>query len=278
MTRLPSRFRDLATVSADTWRLAVRAKGYLSEREANFLMAAAALSPVEGANLEIGSFKGRSTICIARICKYYGLGNVVAVDPHTSPSSTDPDLEGQASSFQDFQRNLSDADISDAVEVKRDFSQAVGESWTRPIRFLWIDGDHTYEGAKRDVDIFRRFLVPGSVVAMHDVLGTHYGSLRTFVEEILESADFGPAGYCGSIGWAQFRPDDGGSLRHSLQRKLLAITARQIIPVAKTGLGLVGWNKLRYKIWRPLAPHGPVNIRRLWKALSSFKPVAAHKN
>jgi len=246
--------------------------------EGNFLMAAAALSPVEGANLEIGSFKGRSTICIARICKYSGLGNVVAVDPHTSPASTDPDLEGQASSFQDFERNLSEAGISDAVEVKRAFSEEVGQSWARPIRFLWIDGDHTYEGAKRDVDIFRSFLVSGSVVAMHDVLGTHYGSLRTFVEEILESPEFGPAGYCGSIGWAHFRPDDGGSLRYSVQRKLLAIPARQIIPVAKTGLGLVGRNKWRYKIWRPLAPHGRVNIGRLWGAFSSFRPIGAHKD
>jgi MMP 1-O-methyltransferase len=268
MTRLPDKFRDLSSFSAETWRLAVRAKGYLSECEGKFLMAAAALVPVGGANLEIGSFKGRSTICIARTCKRYGLGNVTAVDPHTSPAPTDPDLQGQLSSFEDFGRNLREAGAIDTVDVKRSFSHEVARTWTTPIRFLWIDGDHTYEGAKADVDIFRRFLVPGAVLAMHDVLGTHYGSLRTFVEEILGSSDFGPAGYCGSIGWAQFRPEQGRSVKYSVERKLLALPARQIIPVAKSGRGLVGWNKLRYKIWRPLAPHGPVNIRRLWGRLS----------
>lgn len=268
MTRLPDKFRDLSTFSAETWHLAERAKGYLSEREGKFLMAAVALVPVDGANLEIGSFKGRSTICIARVCRQYGLGNVVAVDPHTSPAVTDPDLQGLASSFEDFEGNLREAGVIDAVEVRRNFSNEVGRTWTKPIRFLWIDGDHTYEGAKADVDIFRRFLVPGAVLAMHDVLGTHYGSLRAFVEEVLDSPEFGPAGYCGSIGWAQFRPEEGNAVNYSLRRKLLAVPARRIIPVAKSGRGLVGLNKLRYKIWRPLAPHGPVNVRRLWRTLS----------
>ena len=57
-------------------------------------MAAAALAPARGKNLEIGSFKGRSTVGIAYVTRELGLGRVVAVDPHTSPSSTDPDLRG----------------------------------------------------------------------------------------------------------------------------------------------------------------------------------------
>jgi hypothetical protein len=184
------------------------------------------------------------------------------------PSVTDPDLKGQPTSFDDFQRNIHEAGVADAVDARRAFSQEVGAAWKDSIRFLWIDGDHTYEGAKSDVDMFRRFLVPGAVLAMHDVLGTHYGSLRVFVEEILGSDDFGPAGFCGSIGWAQYRPGEGGSAKYRMRRKLLAFPAREIIPVAKSGLGLVGWNKFWYKLWRPLAPHGAVNAPRLGKKLS----------
>lgn len=272
MKQLPQKFRDLATISDDTWRLARQASGYLSEREGKFLMAAAALTPAQGVNLEIGSFKGRSTICIARTCKFFDLGPLIAVDPHTSPSVTDPDLKGQATSFDDFQRNIRDAGVADVVDARRSFSQEIGAGWSQPIRFLWIDGDHTYEGAKSDVDMFRRFLVPGAVLAMHDVLGTHYGSLRTFVEEILGSPDFGPAGFCGSIGWAQYRPDEGGSTKYSVKRKLLAFPARQLIPVAESGRGLVGWNKFWYKLWRPLAPHGAVNRGKLWRRLSERLP------
>ncbi len=265
----PKTFTDLPEISSQTWERAKQAKGYLSEREGRFLMAAAALSPASGANVEIGSFKGRSTICIASICRHYGLGLLTAIDPHTSPSATDPDLGEEKTSFTEFTRNLADARLTDAVVVERKFSTEVARSWTHPIRFLWIDGDHTYEGAKADVDNFRKFLVPGAVLAMHDILGTHYGSLRVFVEEVLESADFGPAGFSGSIGWAQYRPEEGAKLHFAIRRKLLSIPARKLIPIAKSQSGLTGWNKYRYKFWRPLAPHGLVNVNRLRRKLSS---------
>jgi hypothetical protein len=50
-----------------------------------------------------------------------------------------------------------------------------------------------------------------------------------------------------------------------MRRGLLRFPAAQLIPVAASGRGLVGWNKLRYKFWRPLAPHGPVDAGR-WAA------------
>jgi hypothetical protein len=117
--------------------------------------------------------------------------------------------------------------------------------------------------------MFRRYLVDGALVAMHDVLGTFEGTLRVFVEEVLSSDDFGPAGFSGSIGWAQYRPRDGRSARFRWRRGLLAIPARRLIPVARRAdRGLRGWNKLLYKFWRPLAPHGTVDIKRLARLTS----------
>jgi Methyltransferase domain len=259
--------RDLDQISAiidQGWRRVWATTGYLSEREARFIMAAAALAPESGKNLEIGSFKGRSTVGIAFVTRELGLGTVVAVDPHTSPASTDPDLRrsGQTTSYDDFVTNLKSAGVFDRVEIKRAYSYDLAREWKGPIRFLWIDGDHTYDGAKADLEMFKPFLVDGAVVAMHDVLGTFEGALRVFVEEILDCDDFGPAGFTGSIGWAQFRPRDGARFR--LRRKLLAIPSRKLIPVARrAGNGLHGWNKFLYKFWRPLAPHGPVTVRKL---------------
>jgi len=246
------------------WRLVSSTTGYLSEREARFLMAAAALAPAEGKNLEIGSFKGRSTVGIAYVTRELGLGKVVAVDPHTSPASTDPDLKraGQTTSYDDFVTNLRTAGVFERVEIKRAYSHDLAREWKDPLRLLWIDGDHTYEGAKADLDMFKPFLQPGAIVAMHDVLGTFEGALRVFVEEVLDSDDFGPAGFSGSIGWAQFRPADGARFRR--RRRLLAVPSRKLIPVArKAERGLHGWNKFLYKFWRPLAPHGDVSVRKL---------------
>ena len=246
------------------WRLVSATTGYLSEREARLVMAAAALSPAQGKNLEIGSFKGRSTVGIAYVTRELGLGKVVAVDPHTSPASTDPDLRsrGQTTSYDDFVANLRTAGVLDRVEIKRAYSHDLAREWNEPLRFLWIDGDHTYEGAKADLDMFKPFLADGAFVAMHDVLGTFEGALRVYVEEVLDSDDFGPAGFSGSIGWAQYRPRDGARFR--CRRRLLAIPSRKLIPVARRAdRGLHGWNKFLYKFWRPLAPHGPVSVKSL---------------
>ena len=227
-------------------------------------MAAAAFAPAQGKNLEIGSFKGRSTVGIAYVTRELGLGTVVAVDPHTSPATTDPDLRGKTTSYEDFVANLTTAGVLERVEIKRAYSHELAREWKDPIRLLWIDGDHTYEGAKADLDMFKPYLVDGAIVAMHDVLGTFEGALRVFVEEVLDSDDFGPAGFSGSIGWAQFRPRDGKSSRFRRRRQLLAIPARRLIAVARRAdRGLHGWNKFLYKLWRPLAPHGDVSLKHL---------------
>lgn len=256
----------IEAIVEEGWRRVAKTTGYLSEREARLLMAAAALAPARGKNLEIGSFKGRSTVGIAYVTRELGLGTVVAVDPHTSPSSTDPDLRGQSTSYDDFVANLKAAGVLDRVEIQRAYSHDLAREWKDPLRLLWIDGDHTYEGAKADLEMFKPYLVDGAIVAMHDVLGTFPGALRVFVEEILDSDDFGPAGFSGSIGWAQYRPRDGSSFR--LRRSLLAIPSRRLIPVARRAdNGLHGWNKFLYKFWRPLAPHGEVSVGRMARHL-----------
>jgi len=266
------RGRDLDQIRGiieEGWKRVSATIGYLSEREARFLMAAAALAPARGKNLETGSFKGRSTVAIAYVTRELDLGTLVAVDPHTSPASTDPDLRGKATSYDDFVANLKSAGVFERVEIKRAYSRDLARQWKDPIRFLWIDGDHTYEGAKADLDLLKPYLMDGAIVAMHDVLGTFAGPLRVFVEEILESDDFGSAGFSGSIGWAQYRPRDGRSARFRWRRRLLAIPARKLIPVARQAEnGLHGFNKLLYKIWRPLVPHGDVSLKYLERITS----------
>src|SRR2546422_8145249 len=96
------------------------------------------------------------------------------------------------------------------VEVHATFSKSVARGWSRPIRFLWIDGDHTYHGAKQDLDLFAPHLVDGGIVALHDVLHRFEGPIRVFVEDVLRSDRYGPAGVCGSIVWAQCPAHDGG--------------------------------------------------------------------
>jgi predicted O-methyltransferase YrrM len=251
--------RDFRTVSDEAWARVRAAPGLLTEREARFLILAATATPGRGVILEIGSFKGKSTVGLASVAAHYRLGPVVAVDPHTAPASTDPSLGDQVSSFDDFGNTLAAAGLTAHVEVHRTFSRDLAAGWNRPIRLLWIDGDHTYGGAKEDLDLFAPHLIAGGIVAFHDVLHSFAGPIRVFVEEVLRSDRYGPAGCCGSIGWAQHRPQDGGAPRFRNARRALARRAARLIPLSERGRGLRGVAKLRYKLGRALVPHGDVD-------------------
>src|SRR5258707_1365369 len=78
----------------------------LTEREARFLALVAACAPAQGVILEIGSFKGKSTVGLASVAMRYGLGPVITVDPHSGPSVTDPDVGPRGSSWDDFRASL----------------------------------------------------------------------------------------------------------------------------------------------------------------------------
>lgn len=49
-----------------------------------------------------------------------------------------------------------------------DFSQAVALGWSRPIDFLFIDGDHEFEAVRTDWQMWTPHLAHGGHVALHD--------------------------------------------------------------------------------------------------------------
>ncbi len=245
---------NLDAVIQEAWGRAYDVPGYMGKREFRALALLAACAPGAGVVVEIGSFKGKSTVALALVGARYGLGPVVSIDPHTAPSPTDPILDRQLSSFSDFLATLRNAGIEQHVEIHRAASRDVAKEWNRPIRMLWIDGDHTYAGAKEDFDLFFPYLVEGGIVALHDTLHEFEGPIRVFVENILRSDEFGPAGFLHTIGWSQYRPRDG--LRFRAERERLARRAARLIPFVTSGRGVTGLTKLRYKLRRALVPHG----------------------
>jgi hypothetical protein len=251
LTELPSDFDSVVT---QAWQQASAVPGYLAELEFRSLALLAYCAPRDGVIVEIGSFKGKSTLALASVARHYGLGPVVSIDPHSAPSVTDPNLDGKASSFDDFLDTIRSASLEEQVEVHCAFSQEVAAGWDRMIRMLWIDGDHTYKGTKADFDLFSPYLAEDATVALHDTLGKSFdGPIRVFVEDILRSDNFGPAGFSYSLGWSQYRPLDGRRFRE--QRQRLARRAARLIPFVTTGRRMQGINKLQYKVLRSLIPH-----------------------
>ena len=254
MRQLP---KDVNEVVERALQVSRGVDGFLGDAEARFLGILAACAPAEGVIVEIGSYKGKSTVLLASVAAHCGLGPVVAIDPHTGPSVTDPKLGPGASSFEEFIGALRSAKLEEQVEVHRAFSREVAQGWNRAIRLLWIDGDHTYEGTKEDFELFSPYLANGAIVALHDALHAYEGPIRVFVEQILRSHRFGPAGFVQSVAWAQFRPDDGPRFRE--QRGRLARRANRLLAFLKDSRPLHGWAKLRYKLARSRVPRSPIS-------------------
>jgi predicted O-methyltransferase YrrM len=55
----------------------------------------------------------------------------------------------------------------------------------RPVDFLFIDGDHTYDGVRRDWESYGEMVRPGGLVALHDV-GKNYDDteVKRFWDEV----------------------------------------------------------------------------------------------
>lgn len=250
---------DFAAFTENLLREAEAVEGFLSANEMRFLALLAACPTAAGEVLEIGSFKGKSTIILAKAAALAGKNaKIHAVDPMTAPSETDPDLRGDATSFTDFQKNIEAHGVADRIEFHQTFSYKLAETWTPPIRFLWIDGDHTYEGTKLDFDGFAPHLADGAIVAIHDVLHAFDGGIRVYMEDILLSPNFGACGFCGSIGWAQFQTDDGAGAAFRDAKLTLYRRLSRLIPHVVFKKELTGLEKKIYKLKRSRVPRGAV--------------------
>jgi predicted O-methyltransferase YrrM len=245
---------NLDAILNRAWETASTVPGFLTEAEARFLAMAAALTPAAGEIVEIGSFKGKSTVMLGLLARNYALPPVVAIDPHNF-NNTELHLHRDtpaATTFDEFTANLRAAGVTDFVEARRQYSLDAAKDWTRPIRLLWIDGDHSLEGARGDFESFLGHLQPGGIVAFHDALHEFEGPIRVFVEQVLRSDHFGAAGFVGSIAWAQYRPECGARFRDSRLR--LDRIASRLIPSVSCGKPLRGLAKLRYKFNRSRMP------------------------
>jgi hypothetical protein len=73
--------------------------------------------------------------------------------------------------FEWIQRHLeaSDCDMNKVDFVHGD-SKEIGKDWQTDIDFLLVDGDHTYEGVKSDIEAWLPHVRKGSMVFFHDYL------------------------------------------------------------------------------------------------------------
>jgi predicted O-methyltransferase YrrM len=169
----------------DVRAIAATIDGWLADVQGCALFEAASATAGRGAIVEIGSWKGRSTTWLAAGARLAGR-RVYAVDPHTG-STEDP----AANTLDEFCANLERAGLAGVVEPLVMTSAQAARRLDGPIELLFIDGDHSYEGAKHDADLWLPRLVEGGTAMCHDVATSGYsGPRRVFRRAICWNGGF----------------------------------------------------------------------------------------
>lgn len=170
--------------------------GYLSDIEGHLLYSLASSCPPKCTIVEIGSFKGKSTICLGKALVQKKQCKIYAIDPHDSNS--------HCSTFADFQTNIKNNRLEKVViPLVKTSQEAAHEFNDQSLDMIFIDGDHSYEAVKQDIELWLPKLKTGGIIAFHDSFGFGFPGTRKAVhEKAIKSSFFYHVKYLDSITYA----------------------------------------------------------------------------
>lgn len=156
--------------------VADRAKGWLFPAEGPALYEAALTIPA-GPIVEIGSYCGKSTVYLGQAALEIGT-TVFAVDHHRgSPEmqrgrenhDTDVEVRGAHDTLFHFRETIETARLEGQVVAVVGESTTVASYWRAPLGMVFIDAGHSYLEVRADFVAWARWVIPGGVLAFHDV-------------------------------------------------------------------------------------------------------------
>lgn len=198
-----------------TLALVADVDGWMTDGQGAALFGAAASCPPNGRIVEIGSFRGRSTIVLATAAD--PTVEIVAIDPHAGNDRGPEQIEGFEAEADDdhtvFKANLAAAGVAARVRHVRAFSDAAHVEVDGDIDVLYVDGAHRYAPALADIRSWGNRVVDGGTMLIHD----SFSSIGV-TGAIMRSLSFGRRfRYVGrSRSLAIYRADLGGSPRQRL--------------------------------------------------------------
>lgn len=189
-----------ATSFAAVLRSVDAVEGWMTDAQARRLWDEASRLVPPARIVEIGSFRGRSTIVLASAAAE-GV-DVVAIDPHAGNDRGPQELEGfEAAAAQDHERflaNLVSAGVGGRVRHLRMFSSAALDQVNGPIDLLYIDGAHRYRPALDDIRRWGARVSEGGTLLVHDSFSS-VGVTLALLTTMLRSGRFSYAGRDGSM-------------------------------------------------------------------------------
>ena len=130
--------------------------------------------------VEIGAFRGRTTVFIAKVLKRLGLRQpVLSIDPF---ERVDPDPVNPQGSYSAYMENLRAASVDDVCAPLVAFSENAAPFVPDNVGLLVIDGCHHYEVVLRDLELYCPKVLPNGMVFIDDYTEQYAGVVRAVNE------------------------------------------------------------------------------------------------
>jgi len=213
--------RDDDTTTTDLDRALTGVDGWFSPEQVARVVERAGQVPPTGRIVEIGSFRGRSMIAIARSAPEGA--EIVAIDPHAGndrgPQEIDGFAEEAAIDSKVFLTNLERAGVRDRVTYVRKFSHDAHDDVAGPIDMLHVDGAHRYGSARSDIADWGARVVDGGSMLVHDAFSS-VGVTLALATTVMLSGGWRYAGRSGSLAEYRREPVRGLARARNVARQL----------------------------------------------------------
>jgi predicted O-methyltransferase YrrM len=155
--------------------------GWLTVNEGYWLSRLARAVPAGGLIVEVGCWKGRSTVALATGMRQ---ARLVVVDHFQGSDEEehrhDPDLPRLR---EVFEANLRRAGVRERVEIVQAFSLVAARRWDEPINLLFLDAAHDYESVRDDLAAWWPLIKPGGMMVIHDYGQPNFPGVQRAVDE-----------------------------------------------------------------------------------------------
>jgi len=132
-----------------------------------------------GPLLEIGSYCGKSAVYLGAAARVAGTV-LFTVDHHRGSEENqagwehhDPEVvdarTGRMDTLPFFRRTIEAAGLEDVVVAIVGSSATVAGAWETRVGLLFVDGGHAQDVALADYESWARLVIPGGLLAIHDV-------------------------------------------------------------------------------------------------------------
>jgi len=166
-------------------------EGWLAPDECALLYMAAKSCTGSGAIVEIGAWKGKSTIFLAKGSKAGDKVKVYSIDPHTGASEHKA-VDSNIWTYPEFKTNIHALNVDDIITPIVKTSVDAEKEWDMPIELLFIDGAHEYDLVKQDFELWYPHVIKNGMVLMHDTNPSISlpGPVRVCKEYLIDSGNF----------------------------------------------------------------------------------------